>query len=231
MITYSAVVLAAGQGKRMNAGKNKQFLMIGKDPLIIHTLKPFMNDSSCKEIILVIQKNEQEQFKHLLQSYQLLSKVKLIDGGKERQDSVYQGLKAVTHDFVMIHDGARPFITVKELQQLLNRTELTHAAIFAVPVTDTIKKVSGKKLETLDRSVLWAAQTPQAFSLPLIKKAHQHALDNHFLGTDDASLVEEIGHAVEIVEGSYHNMKLTTPEDLKRAEAIWVETTKNEVKE
>lgn len=219
MIAYNAIILAAGSGKRMNAGENKQFIELKERPLIIHTLNTFDKDEWCKAIILVINPAEKERFKQLLYQYPLATSVKLVEGGSERQESVFCGLKVLEDpdDIVFIHDGARPFVKEDHLHQLAKITKEKQAALLAVPVTDTIKQLIDGKLTSLDRKTLWAAQTPQAFLLNVIYKAHQLARDEGFLGTDDASLVERMGQHVEIVEGSYDNIKLTTPEDLQRA--------------
>lgn len=144
-------------------------------------------------------------------------------GGDERQHSVYKGLKAVKQEkIVLVHDGARPFIKHEQIDELIAEAEQTGAAILAVPVKDTIKRVQDLQVsETIERSSLWAVQTPQAFRLSLLMKAHAEAERKGFLGTDDASLVEQMeGGSVRVVEGSYTNIKLTTPDDLTSAEAI-----------
>ncbi|WP_112179231.1 MULTISPECIES: 2-C-methyl-D-erythritol 4-phosphate cytidylyltransferase [Paraliobacillus] len=223
---YVAIVLAAGIGKRMNIGENKQFLNLMDKPLIIHTLTIFENDPCCEAIILVTQQNEQERMQSVLLDYSFTTAITLVTGGRHRQDSVYNGLLAIrpfqeTNDFlVFIHDGARPFVTQKYLHELAKRAKENRAALLAVPVTDTIKEKNGDQLTTLDRSKLWAAQTPQVFQFELIWEAHQKAKETGFVGTDDTSLVERLGYSVCIVEGSYKNIKLTTPEDIKRAEAF-----------
>ncbi|WP_163528003.1 bifunctional 2-C-methyl-D-erythritol 4-phosphate cytidylyltransferase/2-C-methyl-D-erythritol 2,4-cyclodiphosphate synthase [Halobacillus ihumii] len=226
MTNYNVVILAAGQGKRMLAGKNKQFLMINDKPLIIHTLTVFVSDNHCKEIILVTNHREQDQMIELIDSYGFSSSVTFVNGGAERQDSVYEGLKSVrqTDLPVFIHDGARPFVTHENLHKLAGVVRDKGAALLATPVTDTIKQKDHAHLWTLDRSKLWAAQTPQAFDYGLITEAHERAQRENYYGTDDASLVERLERQVEILEGSYDNIKLTTPEDLAKAEAYLKDT-------
>ncbi|WP_226585835.1 bifunctional 2-C-methyl-D-erythritol 4-phosphate cytidylyltransferase/2-C-methyl-D-erythritol 2,4-cyclodiphosphate synthase [Halobacillus litoralis] len=221
MTKYTAIVLAAGQGKRMLAGRNKQFLMINQKPLIMHTLQLFERDEWCEELILVTNKRERSQMEQLLLDYPIEKEIRLVDGGAERQDSVFAGLSVVTNvDLpVFIHDGARPFVSKELLHQLAATTLEKEAALLAVPVTDTIKQRDGNRLTTLDRHTLWAAQTPQSFAFDLIYDAHEQANKRGYYGTDDASLVERMGREVAIVEGSYDNIKLTTPEDLHKAEA------------
>ncbi|QDP38862.1 2-C-methyl-D-erythritol 4-phosphate cytidylyltransferase [Radiobacillus deserti] len=222
MFEYQAIVLAAGEGKRMNAGENKQFVVIGKKPLIIHTLDVFSKDPWCSSIILVVSRKDRDRIEDLLDRYKPSKEIKIAIGGAERQESVYLGLQAMENKdtIVFIHDGARPFVSTESLHLLAEAAYAHKAALLAVPVTDTIKQRNGQTLHTLDRKTLWAAQTPQAFQYDIIFNAHQRAAEDNFLGTDDTSLVERLNIPVEIVMGSYDNMKLTTPEDLKRAQAF-----------
>ncbi|MDX8047397.1 2-C-methyl-D-erythritol 4-phosphate cytidylyltransferase [Gracilibacillus sp. S3-1-1] len=224
MIEYNVIVLAAGQGKRMNAGKNKQFIELLDEPLIIHTLKNFIQDSWCQHIYLVINPNEIKQMEELIATYYWQEQITFVHGGSERQESGYKGLLAIDEAkqdmVVMIHDGARPFVSETQLHELARIAKEKQAALLAVPVTDTIKRKANDKIETLDRSTLWAAQTPQAFDYHLIKKAHEKAVESGYLGTDDVSLVEALGEQIEIVRGTYQNVKLTTPEDIMQAEII-----------
>ncbi|MFC0297834.1 2-C-methyl-D-erythritol 4-phosphate cytidylyltransferase [Geobacillus jurassicus] len=221
-MNYEAIVLAAGQGKRMNAGMNKQFLELGGEPLIVRTLKVFDRDERCARIVLVVNPAERSRFELLLDRFHIRKVAAFADGGEERQHSVYNGLQALEgEEIVLIHDGARPFVRVRHLHELADAAIQYGAAIPAVRVKDTIKKVDGLFVEqTIDRSSLWAVQTPQAFRLSLIMEAHEAAKQAGYLGTDDASLVERIGKPVKIIEGDYRNIKLTTPEDLLFAEAI-----------
>ncbi|RJS55208.1 2-C-methyl-D-erythritol 4-phosphate cytidylyltransferase [Bacillus subtilis] len=222
-MSYDVVIPAAGQGKRMKAGRNKLFIELKGDPVIIHTLRVFDSHRPCEKIILVINEREREHFQQLLSDYPLHTAIELVAGGDERQHSVYKGLKAVKQEkIVLVHDGARPFIKHEQIDELIAEAEQAGAAILAVPVKDTIKRVNHLQVsETIERSSLWAVQTPQAFRLSLLMKAHAEAEHKGFLGTDDASLVEQMeGGSVRVVEGSYTNIKLTTPDDLTSAEAI-----------
>lgn len=221
-MNYSVVIPAAGQGKRMGAGKNKQWIELSGKPLIAHTLSVFEQDSWCREIILVANESEQHQFKELAATYHFQKVTRVVIGGAERQHSVYEGLKAVGHTgLVLIHDGARPFVEIENIHELVMKTEETGAAVLAVPLKDTVKKAKdGIVSETVDRASLWAVQTPQAFRLPVVLEAHKLASEADYLGTDDASLVEKMGYPVSIVEGDYLNIKLTTVHDLLIADAI-----------
>ncbi|MBO9131068.1 2-C-methyl-D-erythritol 4-phosphate cytidylyltransferase [Bacillus sp. 165] len=221
-MNYTLIIPAAGQGKRMGAGKNKLFLEVASIPLIVHTLKVFERDIKCKQIILVINEQEQDIFRQFIEKYRLNKKVIFVPGGAERQDSVYNGLMKVQDgEFVIVHDGARPFVTQEIIDTVLHSAEEYEAAICAVPVKDTIKRVQDRTVqETVERSSLWAVQTPQAFRLSALVEAHEQARQEAFLGTDDASLVERLGKQVGVVEGSYYNIKVTTPDDLLVAESF-----------
>ncbi|MED4018056.1 MULTISPECIES: 2-C-methyl-D-erythritol 4-phosphate cytidylyltransferase [Sutcliffiella] len=220
---YQVIIPAAGQGKRMNAGKNKQFIELQALPVMIHTLNIFEMDERCDEIILVINPNEKQLVESLLTQHKITKARKLVTGGAERQHSVYNGLQSLKDaEIVLVHDGARPFITHNIIHRLVDVAAEKGASVAAVRVKDTIKRVSddGVVLETMERSSLWAIQTPQAFRVSVLEKAHEVAKEKGFIGTDEASLVEEIGIPVHIVEGDYQNIKLTTPDDILYAEAI-----------
>ncbi|KMY52570.1 2-C-methyl-D-erythritol 4-phosphate cytidylyltransferase [Bacillus sp. FJAT-27231] len=221
-MNYQVVIPAAGRGTRMKADKNKLLLLLRGRPVIIHTLEVFEKDPSCNGIILVVQPEEASMFANLVSEYDVSKVKKLVHGGAERQESVYNGLKeANLTDIVLVHDGARPFITIPIISRLVEKAAQAGAAIAAVPVKDTIKRVEGGIVaETVERSSLWSVQTPQAFRMPLIMQAHEKAQVDHYVGTDEASLAERANIPVQIVEGDYDNIKLTTPEDLVFAEAI-----------
>lgn len=163
-MSYDVVIPAAGQGKRMKAGRNKLFIELKGDPVIIHTLRVFDSHRQCDKIILVINEQEREHFQQLLSDYPFQTSIELVAGGDERQHSVYKGLKAVKQEkIVLVHDGARPFIKHEQIDELIAEAEQTGAAILAVPVKDTIKRVQDLQVsETIERSSLWAVQTPQA---------------------------------------------------------------------
>ncbi len=227
MSMYSVVIPAAGQGKRMKAGKNKLWIELAGKPILSHTIQVFENDPWCREVILVGNTNELDQLEHLKASYQFCKVTQIVPGGEERQQSVFEGLKRLTGDdsIVLIHDGARPFIGQDSIHQLVQLTEKTGAAVIAVPIKDTVKKVMDHQVvTTIDRSSLWAVQTPQAFRLSIVFDAHKQAAQENYIGTDDASLVERYGQTVSIVEGDYFNIKLTTVEDLVIAKAILSES-------
>lgn len=222
-MTYDVIIPAAGRGERMGAGKNKLFIELKSVPIIVHTLKVFENDERCEQVILVINMAEKQIFKSMISKYKFKKVVALIPGGKERQQSVANGLQAIKKEkgIVLIHDGARPFITKEVIHKLVYEAKNNGAAVVAVPVKDTIKKVHNNVVkETIERSSLWSIQTPQAFRVTTLRSAHKKAAEELYFGTDDASLVEYNNERVTVVEGSYDNIKLTTPEDIYFAEAI-----------
>ncbi len=222
----TAIVLAAGQGKRMGGNIPKQFLHIEGHPIVAYSLKCFERMSEIQEIILVTgEDNITYCEKEIVEKYQLKKVKHVIAGGKERYDSVYEGLKCCEDGaYVYIHDGARPFVDDRILRECLMEVKKHHAVVTAVPSKDTIKisDKDGFVVSTPDRSTLWNIQTPQVFSLEMIRKAHEEIRKGDMAGvTDDSMIVESLGFAkVKLVMGSYDNIKITTPEDLVVAENI-----------
>jgi len=228
MTKISAIIPAAGSGKRMGGNRSKQYMTIGERPIFIETLMVFNESPYIDEIILVSPPADIDLMKKMLKKYNLAKVSKLVKGGKERQDSISNGLDALDRSstIVLIHDGVRPFISDEIIKELIDAVNQYGAAIAAVPVKDTVKKVLNRPIsgasiiETVPRENLWLAQTPQAFSAKLIIDAYANAGEKGIRGTDDASLLEAMGLDVKIVMGSYENIKITTPEDLVFAEAI-----------
>ena len=217
-----AILLAAGQGKRMNSNTNKQYLhMMGK-PVLAYTLEVFEKHPLIDEIILVT-RAEEKSFceQEIIKKYNFSKVKKLIAGGKERQDSVFNALKVVDKEecLVVVHDGARPLVTPEIITDVIENTREGKSSIVAVPVKDTIKKVNNKKIveETFKREELWAVQTPQVFTKEIITEAYEKAFRENYKATDDASLVEKMGREVNVVLGSYENIKITTQEDIDLA--------------
>lgn len=222
-MNYELIFLAAGQGKRMNAEKNKMWLDLVGEPIFIHALRPFLADNRCSKVIVVCQETERKHVRKLMQQLDVAEdRVEVVKGGSERQYSVAAGLECCgLESVVLVHDGARPFVTLDIIDHLLLGVKQNKAAICAVQVKDTVKRVIHDVVkETVDRDNLWQIQTPQAFELHILQKAHRLAKKDQFLGTDEASLVERIPYHVAIVQGSYYNIKLTTPEDMPLAKAI-----------
>lgn len=220
-----AVIVAAGKGKRMNLGHNKQYILLRNKPILVYTLEVFERNSNIDEIILVVPKNELIYCqKEIVEKHHIKKVLLLVAGGEERRDSVYEAIKNLSTDtdIVLIHDGARPFISRDIVDKCINEARNSDAVVVAVPVKDTIKTVN-ENLEvvcTHKREDLWAIQTPQAFSHSLIKNAYEEGILKKSNSTDDAMMVEALGHKVKIVLGSYENIKITTQEDLIIAEQI-----------
>lgn len=218
----SAVIVAAGKGLRMNSVKNKMFIEIGGIPIIIRTLNAFENCNQISSIYLVISENEKSTFQKLIKEYNLKKINSYVVGGSTRQSSVYNGLLALNKqtDIVLIHDGARPFVTQSHIKGVIDAAIRYGASTLGVPIKDTVKKQddSGFIVETFRREALLNTQTPQAFYYDLIINAHRQAIIDDFKATDDAMLIERLGHEVKVVRGSYDNIKITTPDEI-----IWAE--------
>ena len=220
----SVVIVSAGRGSRMKADINKQFLKLKGKEVIAHTIDKFYNNKNIDEIVVVVKEDEAEFFrKNIIEKYGYKN-IKIAFGGEERQDSVFNGLKAVNKDcdIVLVHDGARPFVTDKIIKGSIESAKINRCVIVGVPVKDTIKVINkdNEVCDTPNRSTLWSIQTPQVFEYSSIIKAHQRAKEEHYYGTDDSMLMEHFGYNVKVVEGSYNNIKITTPEDLKIGEEI-----------
>lgn len=219
-----AVIVAAGEGKRMGEGKEKLFIQLEGVPLLAITLTAFQNCPEVKEIVLVANRRVKERFETEIRgSYDLSKVVKLVEGGPRRQDSVYNGLLAFTvaPEIVLIHDGDRPFADSALIRAVVEKSG-EGGAIPAVRVRDTVKWAErGQILKTLERNSIWLAQTPQCFPYPDILAAHQKAREEGREVTDDATLIELSGNKVKIVEGSYDNIKVTTPGDWELAKVIY----------
>lgn len=221
----SAVIPAAGMGSRMERDMNKIFIIMENRPILAHTLEAFQECDEVDEIILVAKNEELEYLRtSFLQEYPF-SKVRgIVAGGDTRQDSVYNGLMSVDPacDIVLIHDGARPFVEKRLILDSILGVIEHGACVVGVPVKDTIKVIDQEQKirYTPQRKTLWSVQTPQSFIYEFIVDAHLRAQDESIEATDDSSLVEQLGYPVHMVMGSYSNIKITTPEDLKFAKAI-----------
>ena len=226
----AAVVLAAGSGKRMNAGVKKQYMEIAGRPVLYYSLKAF-EESFIDEIVLVVSQDEIEQVQESYVNQYGFQKIsRIVVGGKERYHSVACGLQAVRQDcdFVFIHDSARPMLTQEILQRAYQAVQEEEACVVGVPSKDTVKIADeqGYVSVTPNRSLVWNVQTPQVFSYPLVHSAYEELLqkEQELLAagvqiTDDAMVVEHLAHhKVKLVEGSYENIKITTPEDVQIAE-------------
>lgn len=221
-MNYTVVLPAAGSGKRMKADKNKLLLELFGKPIFLYTLEVFQQDPNCEAIWLAVKEQERQLIEEYVKRYNITKVQGYAAGGTERQDSVRACLEAIPPcGVVLVHDAARPFIDREVIARLVETAQASGAAIAGVPVKDTIKKAeNGIISETVDRNQLWTIQTPQAFRYSLILKAAQAARNDGFMGTDEAMLVERLNYPVAIVESTYENIKMTTPDDLIYGRAI-----------
>ncbi len=205
------IIGAAGAGKRMGAPLPKQFLKIGGRTILEKTVEVFESSDAVDEIVIVVNDGYEEFCRKLFDGHD----IKIVTGGAERQDSIYNALRALDaneEDIVLVHDGVRSHISHELIDRVIAASERIGAVIPAIPPKDTIRHIDEG---TLDRSRLCCVQTPQGFKYGLLRSAYEKAFEDGFYGTDDAGLVERCSHHVEIVEGEVSNIKITTPEDLK----------------
>lgn len=223
--TATALVVAGGSGQRMYGPVRKQYLPVADEPILIRTLRVFDGCGVIRRIILVVPPDDVEYCDHqYLSRVDFKKPIRVVPGGAERQASVYQGLLALAEEdeWVVIHDAVRPFISEAQIEACVSGAVEFGACIVAIPVQDTVKEVDADRriVQTISRQGLWLAQTPQAFSVPVILNAHERAIREGITGTDDASLLERLGVGVQVIAGSRRNIKITTPEDLELAEAL-----------
>ncbi|MBU1178454.1 2-C-methyl-D-erythritol 4-phosphate cytidylyltransferase [Patescibacteria group bacterium] len=223
-----ALIVAAGKGKRMRQGKNKVLLKLDKYPVIYHTLKAFEQHRSIARIIIITAQNDIAAMEKIVDKYKFGKVEAIVAGGKERQDSVYQGLNylrkagAGKYDLVLIHNGGNLLVSEQDITDSIREVKRYGVAVCAQPARDTIKRVSAAGLvqETLDRRELWTMQTPQTIKFGLALEAFDKAYKDRFYGTDDVSLVERLGKRVKVVPCSAENIKITYPADLDFARAV-----------
>ncbi|MCC7202932.1 MAG: 2-C-methyl-D-erythritol 4-phosphate cytidylyltransferase [Nitrospirae bacterium] len=231
----TAIIPAAGKGKRMVHTVPKHFIRIENKPVLAHTLDVF---EKCPEVhqVLVISRSGEEDYclKEVVEKYGYKKVLKIVIGGDRRQDSVYSGIKELDEDtdIVVVHDGVRPFVSPGTLSEAVKLAMFADGVVTAVPVRDTIKDVGedGIIRSTPDRSTLWNAQTPQVFKRRILEEAYLRAYNDKFSGTDESSLVERLGYRVKIMEGTPENIKITTKEDLLFAEVILMIQKKKSIK-
>ncbi|GKX30496.1 2-C-methyl-D-erythritol 4-phosphate cytidylyltransferase [Vallitalea longa] len=219
-IKCTVIIPAAGKGKRMNTKKSKQYIELLDKPILAYTIDAFEKCDKIDNIILVVGKNEIEYVrKEIVEKYNFNKVIEIIEGGKERQDSVYEGIKSLSSntDVVLIHDGARPFIETELIEKAIINAYEYGACVVGVRVKDTIKVSDGDNniIDTPNRNTLWSIQTPQAFKKDLITMVYGRGINDKYNATDDSMLVEKYSDIkVKIVEGAYSNIKITTSEDL-----------------
>ena len=220
-----AIIVAAGKGIRMSDSVRKQYIALDGMPMLSRTLGVFNRCDLIDRIIVAVPKDDVDFCRNeIIPAANMGKEPILVIGGARRQDSVYNSLKTIETDdgVVLIHDGVRPFVNPEQLAACIQGAQEHGACILGIPAFDTVKHVNAKNeiIQTQKRDTLWLAQTPQAFQLQLIKKAHEIAKQEGFMGTDDASLVERLGGVVKIIPGSRSNIKITNQEDLKLAQAL-----------
>jgi 2-C-methyl-D-erythritol 4-phosphate cytidylyltransferase len=220
----SAILVAAGKSARMGTGVDKLFLEVAGRPVIALTWGRFEDAKCISEVIVVVRQGRQKQFEELAGKYAFKKPFRVVTGGAERQDSVWKGLEALSSsaDIVAIHDAARPCVSGELIAETIKRAEETGAAVAAQPVTDTIKESADGRLidRTLDRSKLWAVQTPQTFRVEVIRRAIAAARQRRLIFTDDTAACELIGQPVRLVSCLTPNPKVTVPGDLPLVEAL-----------
>lgn len=220
----TAIIAAAGMGKRMNMNINKQFLSIGNIPVLAHTIKKLGKSRYIDFLIIIIKETDILYLSDIINRFKINLDYKIVYGGRERQDSIYNGLINMPKetDIVLTHDGARPFVSVEKVDEAIEKVEETGACVLANKVKDTIKvSLDGKTVDyTPNRDMLWQVQTPQVFETQILLKAYNQAYSEDYYGTDDCSLVEKTGIKVKLINNSYDNIKITTKEDLHIAKTL-----------
>jgi 2-C-methyl-D-erythritol 4-phosphate cytidylyltransferase len=227
----SAILVAAGKSARMGAGVDKLFLKVAGRPVVAHTWQRFDEADCVSEIILVVREGRRRKFELLAAKYGFQKPFRIVTGGAERQDSVWNGLTALSAaaEVVAIHDAARPCVSEELIEATLKRAEESGAAVAAQPVTDTIKEsADGRLIErTLDRSKLWAVQTPQSFRVEVIRRAISAARERRLIFTDDTAACELIGQPIRLISRLSPNPKVTVPGDLPLVEMLLQKVTGN----
>ncbi len=219
---------AGGSGTRMQNPVNKSFILLRGKPILIYSLQLFQEMPEIQDITIVINKDWQPQLMELLNRYRITKVKEIVEGGKERQDSMRNGLEVIARhapaqdDIILVHNAANPLVTKEIIRECIRAAQMHRASVAAYRVKDTIKRVQddGKIIQTLDRNELWGMQTPQCVEFGLYLRAHQKTLKDSFMGTDDVQLVERLGVQAVVVDCGYENIKITTPEDISQAEKI-----------
>lgn len=215
-----AIIVGAGKGKRMGL-KDKTFLKLNKKPILFHTVLPFERSLVVDEIILVVGKDRIEKTKRIIKSHGFKKIKKIVPGGKERQDSVYNAIKIIDNsDYILVQDMARPLVNINLIDKCIRGAKENGSAIPAVLSKDTVKIGQEFVQRTIPRENIWMIQTPQVFRFNILKDAYEKAKKDKFYGTDDSSLVERIGKRVKIIPSFYENIKITVPADILIAEKL-----------
>ncbi|MBW1858814.1 MAG: 2-C-methyl-D-erythritol 4-phosphate cytidylyltransferase [Deltaproteobacteria bacterium] len=222
-----AIVVGAGEGIRMGTSTRKQYMMLGERPVLAHAVLAFEKCDAIEEIFVVVPAGD-DLFcrKEIIDPLKLRKPITLVPGGGTRQESVFNGLRAIDGqcELVAIHDGVRPLVRIGDIAECVRIADQYGGCILALPASDTIKTVDveDRVVVTMKRHMIRMAQTPQAFRYDLILEAHITAQKEDYAGTDDAELVERCGEVVKVMPGDPYNIKITTPEDLKLAEVLLI---------
>lgn len=222
-MSITAIIVAGGVGKRFGSDKPKQFLEIANKPIIIHTLEKFQAAEKIENIIIAVHTDWYNHTKELLTKYDGAKVSELIIGGRTRQDSVAAALRtetATNSEIILVHDAVRPFVSPALINQVAEMTDDYGAVVPTVAVKDTIKEIRNGGIKTLDRSKIFAAQTPQGFWTSSLEDAMKQAIAANFEATDDASVLEFVGFKIKNIEGEETNIKITTPLDMQYANLI-----------
>jgi 2-C-methyl-D-erythritol 4-phosphate cytidylyltransferase len=219
----SVIIVAAGRGKRMGTETPKQFLLLKSKPILMHTITCFYKYDPSIEIVVVLSEEHISKWQQLCIHYNFNIKHTIVEGGEERFYSVKNGLEVINHNgIVAIHDGVRPLVSNETIIRCFNKALETDAAIPVMPVVESLRRLEGEKSFSVNRTEYVTVQTPQCFNIDLIKKAYQQKFSNTF--TDDASVLEKLGHSISLVEGNIENIKITSPLDLILAEKLLEQT-------
>lgn len=219
----SVIIVAAGRGKRMGTETPKQFLLLKSKPILMHTITCFYKYDPSIEIVVVLSEEHISKWQQLCIHYNFNIKHTIVEGGEERFNSVKNGLEVINHNgIVAIHDGVRPLVSNETIIRCFNKALETDAAIPVMPVVESLRRLEGEKSFSVNRTEYVTVQTPQCFNIDLIKKAYQQKFSNTF--TDDASVLEKLGHSISLVEGNIENIKITSPLDLILAEKLLEQT-------
>jgi 2-C-methyl-D-erythritol 4-phosphate cytidylyltransferase len=216
----AVIIPAGGSGTRIGGGLPKQFRRLGREPILVATVRRFARHPSIDHVVVAAPPAHLARTRRLLRPLAGRTPIDVVEGGAERQESVWRGLQAVPRSaaIILVHDAVRPFVPPRLIGEVLRAAATTGAAVCARPIAETVKWVAdGRVRETLDRRGLWAVQTPQGFLASLLREAHDKARRDGVVGTDDAMLLERLGQPVGVVLGAAENVKITTPEDLRRA--------------
>ena len=218
-----AIIPAAGAGLRMGDGVAKQFRLLEGKPVLLHAIEAVVGNKRISGAVVVVPSTDVEAVAKILDESDIKKVIKVIAGGVTRSDSVAEGIKVLPADstYVLIHDGVRPFVGQRLIDEVIDAAMESQAATAAIPVSDTLKSVSGTKITgSISRKDVWRIQTPQCFNLKILQEGLHKAKQDGFIATDESSLVERINKEVKVVAGDETNIKITTPADMKLAEAI-----------